>query len=242
MDPQAHTIEDQIEENHWWFVGRRVLFARLLKKLPLPADARVLDLGCGTGANLRLLKENTTWQVTGLDYSGHALAYCAAKGLPPGVQSDACRLPFADASFDLLLLTDILEHVDDDLALAEVRRVLKPGGLALVVVPAFMSLWGLQDDVSHHLRRYRLGQLKRLLRGAGLKPQGGFYFNFFLFLPIFLARQVIRVLRLPLKSENEVNSPWVNRVLTAVFGLDVWLAPWAHAPFGVSALVLAHKP
>ncbi len=242
MDPQAHDIEDQIEQNHWWFVGRRDLFARLLKGLPLPADARVLDLGCGTGANLRLLKENTTWRVTGLDYSGHALSYCAAKGLPPGVQSDACRLPFADASFDLLLLTDILEHVDDHLALAEVRRVLKPGGLALVAVPAFMSLWGLQDDVSHHLRRYRLGQLKRLLRGAGLRPKGGFYFNFFLFLPIFLARQVIRVLRLPLKSENEVNSPLVNRVLTAVFGLDVRLAPWVHAPFGVSALVLADRP
>jgi SAM-dependent methyltransferase len=151
-------------------------------------------------------------------------------------------LPFGDAIYDLVLATDIVEHVDDDaLALREIARVLRPGGVALLTVPAFQSLWGLQDKVSHHKRRYRLTNLLDRVLGADLTPLRAYYFNYLLFMPIWLARQVIALLDIPLKSENQVNSALLNRVLTAIFGLDVRTAGLVRPPFGVSALVIARK-
>jgi SAM-dependent methyltransferase len=152
--------------------------------------------------------------------------------------------PFADETFDLVLATDIIEHVDDDIgALRELNRALKSGGHLLITVPAFPSLWGLQDKVSHHKRRYRMHGLKTKVEAAGLIAERRYYFNFILFAPIFLARQIIRIARLDdrLKSENEVHSPGINRILLPIFTLDTRLAPILRPPFGVSILMLARK-
>jgi hypothetical protein len=99
----------------------------------------------------------------------------------------------------------------------------------------------LQDEKAHHKRRYRLSPLLEQVRACGLVPVRSYYFNFLLFVPIWLARQVIRLFAVKLDSENEVNSPLVNRVLTAIFKLDCALAPHAKVPFGVSCLVIARK-
>ena len=139
-------------------------------------------------------------------------------------------MPFEDERFALVLATDIVEHVDDDVrALSEIRRVLAPGGTAVITVPAFESLWGVQDDVSHHKRRYRKRQLEERLRAAGLETVEVFYFNYLLFFPIWLARQVINGLRLKVQNENLVNTSLLNRILTAIFTLDVRTARWVHA-------------
>jgi len=142
-----------------------------------------------------------------------------------------------------VLATDIIEHVDDDVrALREVARVLKPGRTALITVPAFPSLWGFQDDVSQHKRRYRMKPLLERIRQAGLVPRKNFHFNYLLFAPIWSARQLMKIWRHDYRSESEVNTPVVNRVLSAIFGLDVRLAPRLAPPFGVSILVIADKP
>lgn len=190
-----------------------------------------------------MLRDAGFANVTGLDSSPVAAEYCASRGLAPVVIGDACAMQFRAGQFDLVLLTDVIEHVESDAAaLAEVFRVLKPGGVALITVPTFQTLWGLQDVVAHHKRRYRKGQLTEKVRAAGFTLERAYYFNYLLFVPIWLARQVIRMLNIPLRSENEIGTPLINRILTAVFLVDITTASWLRPPFGVSALVVARKP
>jgi len=148
-----------------------------------------------------------------------------------------------DASLDLVLAIDIIEHVEDDRrALREIARVLAPGGNALITVPAFQSLWGLQDEVSHHLRRYRLPVLRSTVVAAGLRPVRCFHFNYLLFGPIWLARQRLRLFKIEVASESQVNTALLNRLLSRMFDFDVRTAPRLAPPFGVSIFMLAEKP
>ncbi len=242
MKDGTFAIEAEAEVNHWWFVGRRRLFAREIARLDLPRHARVLDLGTSTGTNLRLLRDEGFTHVTGLDYSDEAIQWCATKKLGTVMKGDITRLPFRAGAADLVLATDVIEHVDDDAqALAEIARVLKPGAYAIITVPAFAMLWGFQDEVAHHKRRYRLRALASQVEAAGLDVRRAYYFNYLLFLPILAARQVLKIVRQQLRSENEINSPLVNRLLGWVFAADVATAPVLHPPFGVSAFILAVK-
>jgi SAM-dependent methyltransferase len=240
MEISTYAIEAQVEATHWWFTGRRRLLGRMIAAFGLPADARILDIGTSTGTNLRMLRDLGFSRYEGLDMSDEAVRWCADKGYGKVTRGDACALPFPDASFDLVLATDIIEHVDDDvLALGEIRRVLKPGGRVLVTVPAFPILWGLQDEIGHHKRRYRMAELVTRIGQAGLVVHRRFHFNYLLFLPILLARRIIAVFGIRLQNENEVNSPLINRVLSWVFRFDVWTAPKVKPPFGVSCLAVA---
>jgi SAM-dependent methyltransferase len=243
MDLAAYSVEAEVEETHWWFVGRRRLFGREISGLGLSKDAPVLDVGTSTGTNLRMLAELGYRRVVGLDLSNEAIRFCAEKGLGVIHRGDVCDLPFEDASLDLVLATDIIEHVEDDrLALSEIARVLVPGGSAMITVPAFQCLWGLQDEVSHHLRRYRMAGLRDAVEGAGLRPVRCFHFNYLLFAPIWLARQILRMFNIRVSSESQVNTTLLNRLLLRVFDLDVRTAPWLAPPFGVSIFLLAEKP
>ena len=243
MDAATYAIEAQIEETHWWFVGRRKLFSRELLQANINHDARVLDVGTSTGTNLRMLRALGFRRVTGIDCSEEAIAFCHAKGLGPVQLGDICALPFPDDSFDLVLATDVIEHVDDDArALREVLRVLRPGGKALITVPAFSSLWGLQDDKSFHKRRYTMPTLLSKVGAAGLTPNTYYYFNYLLFAPIWLARRIIALSGLKLESENEINTATMNWILSKIFNFDIATARWISPPFGVSAFIIAEKP
>jgi len=243
LDQATFAAEAKIESTHWWFVERRRLFAALIRACKLPVDARVVDIGTGTGANLRLLKQLGFANVTGIDPSDEAARWCAEKGLGDVQFGDVRALPIPDQSVDMVIATDVVEHVDDDQrAVSEIYRVLRPGGIVLFTVPAFPSLWGLQDEVSHHYRRYRMGPFLRMLDKAKFQVTKNFYFNYILFVPIFLARWLIRVLKIRLASENEVNSPLLNFLLGVVFTLDVTTAPYFRPPFGVSILAMARRP
>jgi SAM-dependent methyltransferase len=242
MDVAVYEAEAAVEETHWWFVGRRKLFARIIGRLGVSSDDPVLDVGTSTGTNLRLLRELGFRQVTGLDMSEEAVRFCSAKGLGSVRLGDITRMPFDDQSFSLVLATDIIEHIDDDsAAIAELYRVLKPGGSVLISVPAFPSLWGFQDEVSHHKRRYRMKPLLDKLQKGGLVPLDAFHFNFLLFAPIWAARQLLKVAKPSIRSENDLNPPLVNSILGAVFDFDVKTAEMIRPPFGVSILVAATK-
>jgi SAM-dependent methyltransferase len=240
MDSATFAAEAAVEAGHWWFVGRRTLFSRIIERLGLPRDAAVLDVGTSTGTNLRMLRGLGFSRVTGLDQSPEAVRFCAEKGFGDVQLGDVCALPFPDQCFDLVLATDIVEHVPADLAaMRELRRVLKPRGYLLLTVPTFRLLWGLQDDVAHHQRRYRMPELLGKLRTAGLNPQQHFYFNYLLFLPILIARRLMRLLRVRVASENNLNPGWLNRILLPLFLFDIRTANWLKPPVGVSALVVA---
>jgi SAM-dependent methyltransferase len=179
----------------------------------------------------------------GLDLADEAIRFCQEKGLGKVEKGDVCAIPFPDSSFDLVLATDIIEHVDDDQrAVAEMKRVLAPGGSLLISVPTFPALWGLQDELAHHKRRYYLAPLVRLIAASGLKVRRHFYFNFLLFVPIWLARRALLLVRPKIGSEAEINTKVLNVCLARIFAADVAMAARVRLPFGVSALVLASKP
>jgi SAM-dependent methyltransferase len=242
MDIASYAVEAAIERDHWWFVGRRLLFSDIISRFNFSRNIEILDIGTGTGSNLRLLRDLGFTRVTGIDRSPEATRYCADKGLGEVRLGDVCSLPFPEERFDLILATDVIEHVDDDLrALRELCRVLKPAQTLLLTVPAFPLLWGLQDEVSHHKRRYRLDQLLEKLHAANLSPEQYFYFNYILFLPILICRRLMRVLKIGIASEGQINTIWLNRALTPLFRFDIRTAPRFRPPFGVSALVIATR-
>jgi len=239
MDRATYEIESAVEESHWWFVGRRRLFRRTIESIGLSRQASILDVGTSTGTNLRMLQEMGFENVQGLDLNDDAIRWCAEKGLGRVRKGDVCAMPFDDNQFDLILATDIVEHVDDDAcALREIQRVLKSSGRAIITVPAFQGLWGAQDELAHHKRRYLKRDFLQRLQASGLSVYDSFYFNFILFVPIWLARQVIKMMRPTLESENQINSPFLNWILNKIFAIDVMSARTVRPPFGVSIFAL----
>ena len=242
MESSVYDVESEVEATHWWFVGRRKLFENLIKPLRIPCDATILDVGSGTGSNLRLLKNLKFSNVTGVDQSEVAIRYCEEKNLGPVRQADVCDLPFCDGEFQFILATDVVEHVDEKKALAEIYRALAPGGYALFTVPAFQMLWGLQDEVSHHRIRYRKNQFEKAVHDVGFIISQSFYFNYLMFGPILIARKIIKLFNIKLESEGQINSPWINRIMKVVFSFDIHTSPRLNLPFGVSILTMVCKP
>lgn len=242
MEPDAYSIEAAIRDSHWWFVSRRRLFSSVIDGQCLKPTASVLDVGTGTGSNLSLLLGKNLGKVTAVDRCEQAIRVGGCFQRVPIAVADACRMPFAANAFDFVMLTDVLEHLQDDLiALSEIARVLVPGGRVLITVPAFQSLWGPQDEVAHHLRRYTTKQLEASVKSASLTIVDRYHFNYILFVPIWLARALLRWLGVQVKSENAINTPFLNRILRLLFTLDVITARFLRPPFGVSILIVAEK-
>src|SRR5688572_18311517 len=168
MNPEEYARMHDLETHYWWFVGRRAIIATLLREVikkitarrESVTDLRLLDLGCGTGANLSMLRDASRaggW-VTALEFSPHALQFARDHLGADQIsltQADALHLPFADGSFDVVTMFDVLEHLSDDSrALNEVHRVLRPGGALVLSVPAYQKLWSAHDEALHHFRRY----------------------------------------------------------------------------------------
>jgi SAM-dependent methyltransferase len=240
MEKTVYIDEAGVEAEHWWFVGRRRLISRVISQLQIHRSAKVLDVGTGTGTNLRLLVQLGFTEIEGLDFNEDAINFCKHKGLGMVRQGDACAMPFPDKSFDLILATDIIEHLDDDLrALSEIHRVLKPGGKCIILVPAFMLLWGFQDERCHHKRRYTLNRLLRVVNASGLTSVNHHYFNYILFFPILLARKIIKLGNLKVKNETQINTKFLNSILTWIFTFDIKTSPLLCPPIGVSIFVIA---
>jgi SAM-dependent methyltransferase len=157
-------------------------------------------------------------------------------------EGEAEKLPYEDNNFDLVTGLDVVEHLDDDLAgLREMRRVLRPGGRALLFVPAFMFLWGVQDDISHHRRRYTLSGLKEIVRQAGFEIERATYVNITFFLPILLGRLLMRATGYRPASENNLTVGFLNGLLGSIFGAERFFLSLMNFPFGVSIVCVARR-
>jgi hypothetical protein len=137
---------------------------------------------------------------------------------------------------------DILEHLDNDIGgIRSFYQALREDGVLILTVPAFRSLWGIQDEVTFHKRRYSRHEIVNKLQQEGFEITKSSYFNFFLFFPILFGRRLIRILGLKVDSENNINSPIINLVLKAIFSFEPYILKYVSFPFGVSILCIARK-
>ncbi|MFH1809187.1 MAG: class I SAM-dependent methyltransferase [Pseudomonadota bacterium] len=245
MELGVYEVEAQVEATHWWFRGRRRILRGLLDAaLGSSHDLRTLDVGFGTGANAPVLAARSRTLV-GVDFSADALVQGRQRHAlyTAVVAGDVLALPFRDGSFELVTALDLLEHLDDDdRGVAELLRVVAPGGLLIVFVPAHAWLWGLHDDLAHHRRRYTAASLRALFADHPDELERLTSFNLLLLPPIFVARQVLNLVRpRQLRSENQINGPLLNLLLSGLFALE---APWLarrDLPLGVSLVAVVRR-
>ena len=228
-------------------MARRKIFTFLLDRYfagTSPNGRRILDVGCGTGTMLKYLERYGSAE--GIDFDAEAIEYCRGRGLTNVKQASAENLPFSSESFDLVTALDVIEHTDDDVGvLREIARVLRPNGALLMTVPAYKFLWGQQDEISAHRRRYVASQMRDRLGAAGFMVRRLSYFNAALFPAIAFVRLMRRFRPRPRKLESDFRFPAprpVNSALAAVFGAERFLLNRVELPFGVSILALAVKP
>lgn len=235
----------QLEDTYWWFVGRRSLAVQLMELYGEPGNAKppALDIGCGTGAATSSLARR--WRVAGVDMNGGALTYSRSRGLSRLVLGDGIALPFANDSYDGAMGLDVFEHIEDDLAaFRECFRVLRPGGVLVLSVPAFRALWGPHDVALHHFRRYRRAEVGRKLELAGFQVERLSYSVFFLF-PLVLVSRVLEKLRTgPPRASLPGVPEWLNRRLIALQNLEAGLIAGRNIdlPWGSSVVAVARKP
>ena len=247
MDEIANKQFLELEKQHWWFRGRRRIFFHVLDKaMGSSTDRQVLDVGCGTGGMMEALQRyGTTW---GVDFSEEMVRQCLARGFTNVVAASATELPLQNESFDLVTFFDCLEHIDDDqAALSETRRVLRPGGLLFASVPAYQFLYAQNDRLAHHKRRYTMSSLRAKLQRSGFQIIHGSYFNFWLFPIILPAVLMIKLKERVFTGDGTTTNlsyplpSWMHGCLAAIFSSERRLVSRWSAPVGHSLFLLASK-
>lgn len=235
----------KLEKDNWWFkVRRNIVFSLFEKYLKVsPEKTRILDFGCGSGFLMGELQKRG-YDASGVDTSAEAIDYGTRRGIRNLKIQQGDKIDFPDGRFDLVLALDVLEHIKNDIrAIQEIERVLKPGGWVIITVPAYMFLWGIQDEVSHHFRRYtRSALVTKIKSNSNLKIIKQSYFNTLLFPPIALIRLINRLLPKPKReSDFEIGSGFINSVFYCIFNLESSLLKYFNFPFGVSILLVLEK-
>ncbi|MFC7477428.1 class I SAM-dependent methyltransferase [Dankookia sp. GCM10030260] len=244
MELAEYDLMDLVEDRMWWY---RALHAQVLDALDSvrPGPGRLLDAGCGTGGFLaRLRRERPDQPAAGLEYHPGAAARASAKSGVPVVAGTINAMPFADASFSVVVSLDVLSHaaVDPARALAEMLRVLRPGGVLIVNLPAFEWLRSTHDARVQNARRFTRATTGAMLVGAGLVEVRPYYWNSLLLPMMVLHRKVIA--RSPEQGSDVTHfPPWLDRSLHAVTRLERSLvASGFPFPAGGSVLATALRP
>jgi 2-polyprenyl-3-methyl-5-hydroxy-6-metoxy-1,4-benzoquinol methylase len=224
----------ELDSTHWWYVARRDILAALIAREVRPEpNARILEIGCGTGHNLAMLQRFGTVEAAELDPEARKLAE-QRLGRPIHVDALPELANRVDGKFDMIALLDVLEHVPDDRgALTAIRRMLKPGGALLLTVPINKWMWTAHDEAHHHHRRYTPAEIAALAREAGFRIQLLSPFNSLLFPPIAAVRLMGKLTGRESADDAMPSAP-VNRLFKGIFGLERHLLGRIPLPFGVS--------
>jgi 2-polyprenyl-3-methyl-5-hydroxy-6-metoxy-1,4-benzoquinol methylase len=227
----------EIEERHWWFVARQMIVEDLIqRRCGVPRGADVLDVGCGTGAILKMLSQR--YRACGIDASELAIDFCRLRGLTNAVCCTLDSFPNPGLRFDLVTALDVIEHIDDDLGVVrKAAGFLKPGGALLVSVPAYQFLWSAHDERNHHKRRYVKSRLRDVLVQGGLKVEMLSYFNTILF-PLALTKRLTDKLLKLQGDELALRSPILNHLLQRIFAFERIPLRRISFPFGLSLIAV----
>ena len=240
MDPAylaAHVEEDR---RHWYFRGRATVINAALRRVLPPRRLRLVDIGCGTGAVLRDLGE--LGDAVGIEANDTLLAVARSAGLDARKGALPDDLPIAPGWADVVLLLDVIEHLDDDLgALHGAAALLGTGGVLVLTVPAYPWLWSAHDAILGHRRRYVARGLRRLVERAGYRVERLTYFNTVLF-PAIAGRRLYKRWRGDNRHDLERPGPLVNSALERLFSLERHVVPTVALPFGTSLFVVARRP
>lgn len=235
----------QSEESNWWYTGRRDLIMKAVRKFRDTSEDKsmqILDAGCGTGINLRYLK--AYGKAYGLDISKEALKFSRIRGPSPLICGSLDKLPLKSKQFDLIVALDVIEHIQDDqAAVRELNRILRPGGCLILTVPAFQLLWSNHDLAVHHKRRYTRSELCDILRLGGFEIKRATYWNFFLFLPVVAMRMLKRATLC--KQENKTDlielPASLNQIFYGLLKVENIILDWLELPLGVSVMCICRK-
>jgi 2-polyprenyl-3-methyl-5-hydroxy-6-metoxy-1,4-benzoquinol methylase len=240
MDLKLHKQHQQVQESHWWFRVKDNILKDLAKKY-FKYGASILDFGCNYGHLVRLL-QSSGYDSYGFDISEKAINYGRSLGINNiFLESEKSLMP---ASFDALVALDVLEHLEDDgKILNYFSSIVRSGGVVIMTVPAFGFLWGVQDVISHHFRRYTLKKLLHLVESDGnFKILKKSYFNTLLFVPIALVRIFTRVfVKNPRYSDLDMNGNFLNKIFFHIFDFERKILRYVSFPFGVSILLVLKK-
>ncbi|WP_187277218.1 class I SAM-dependent methyltransferase [Methylobacterium sp. WL103] len=223
------------EQRHWWFAGRRAVLATLFRRQlsRYTGSIRILDAGCGSGGNLALLKSFGRVDAVEYDDGARQIAFIRS-----GMHIKTCNLPYdlpvSDSAYELIVLLDVLEHIDQDAeVLSALRTKLKINGQIIVTVPAFPWLWSDHDVIHHHKRRYTKNTLKVAAKNAGLIVEKMGYFNSLLF-PVALARRLLSIIIRRHVEDDRMPAPPLNRLLRHIFSAERHTMGLFSMPIGLS--------
>jgi SAM-dependent methyltransferase len=239
MERQVYDRMAELDQRHWWYRARREVLAALIRRrVRPPEDARILEIGCGTGHNLAMLGAFGTVDAIEVDPAARQMAE-QRLGRPVGT----APLPALDGvpqrHFDLVGSFDVIEHIADDAAaLAGIARLLKPGGRFVMTVPAHQWMWSAHDEVNHHQRRYSKASLKQLVDASPLRLEAIGYFNSLLF-PVAIAARLAGKLRGKEDGDDTLPPALLNSALEAVFAQEARLIGKVPLPPGLSLFAVA---
>lgn len=249
MDKNFSNDYRKLEQEYWWFRARREILQQFIADLELPEFAEILEIGVGGGANLyHIYPPKAT--LYGVEPDPENALYADSLGPIPVYTGTAEQLPHPlhGKQFDAISMFDVLEHTEnDDLVLENLFQNIKPGGFLLLSVPAYSWMWGKQDIISHHFRRYSRQPLLKKIKKHGFTIHQSTYFNTLLFPPIALVRLLARPF-IGKKDAAEVTSDFeyqtgaLNELLYRIFRAEKSLLRRISLPFGVSLFCCAKKP
>lgn len=241
MDRAVYDRMAAQEQVHWWFVGRRAIIQALIEReVRLGKDARILEAGCGTGGNLAMLSRYG--RIEGFEFDPEARRLATMGGFPVSLGALPDEVAEPDATYDLVGLFDVLEHIANDVAaLATLGRKLTAGGTLLITVPAVPWLWSSHDRIHHHYRRYTARSLERVIAAAGLRAEKVGYFNTLLF-PLAAVHRGLNGLFGAEVASDEMPARSLNTLLSAIFRLERHWVGRVPAPFGLSLFAVVRAP
>lgn len=235
----------EIESTHWWFKGRKNIVGSMIAKFVKPTSANILDAGCGSGGNFNMLQKFGT--IEGIEPDEFAAGLAREKNIAKKVMVGGLAYKGSEQlqknSYDLIVMTDVLEHIEkDEQALSEAYSLLKSGGHLVLTVPAHMFLWSQHDETHYHFRRYSKKELVIKLKDAGFIIKKASYYNFFLFPPIALIRFIKAKLHIKEKSSDlSIPVAPVNTLLYNLFVGEKHLLKLFNLPTGVSLIAVCQK-